>query len=198
MPAHALFWPRPGRNQSPRVATTAVGAFHRPMPRVWRLTVSPQEAKHRARNRDRKARNLAITAPRSDRKAQSSAPRGSKACARKAFCLATGLGALRAQLRTRPAEPRARRMTLFALPAVASLGALRSGRRACAQGSEACDWESALRPQDCEACPAFRRFQRLYDGPRRRRRPGQRPSRPINQPTHATGQEAAMGALRHS
>lgn len=47
-------------------------------------------------------------------------PRGSEACARKAFCLATGLGTLRAQLRTRLAEPRALRTTLSALPSQAS------------------------------------------------------------------------------
>lgn len=143
MPAHALFWPRPGRNHAPRVATTALGAFHRPASRIRRLAVSPQEANRRARNRDRKAQNRAIAAPRSDRKAQSSAPR-LEGLRSQGF-----LPCDRAGILARAAPNSARRVAspahdAFCL-AIASLGALRSGRRACAQGSEPCGRQSAHR-----------------------------------------------------
>lgn len=111
MPAHALFWPRPGRNHAPRVATTALGAFHRPASRIRRLAVSPQEAKRRARNRDRKARNLAIAAPRSDRNAKSSAPEARRLALARLFALRPGWEpcARSSELGPQSREPGARR-----------------------------------------------------------------------------------------
>lgn len=79
------------------------------------------------------------------------------ACTRKAICLATGPGALRAQPRARPAESRTRRRTLLALPSQASKPCDRAGELACKPRRLATGNRRFTRRR-CDACASFGRL----------------------------------------